>query len=95
MKPLVRFEGLPGEFKQRDFGQVDVESLQGSGCRIHIFASRLKDPRCVRVPMVKEETVKSLVRNLAEHLHSWVEFGVRVDRPKTVALSALTKAGSE
>jgi hypothetical protein len=26
-KPLVRFEGLPGEFGQPDFGEVEVEFL--------------------------------------------------------------------
>src|ERR1700757_4385364 len=26
-KPLVRFEGLPGEFSQHDFGEVDVAFL--------------------------------------------------------------------
>jgi hypothetical protein len=25
VKPLVRFEGLPGEFSQHDFAQVDIE----------------------------------------------------------------------
>src|SRR5437879_6027326 len=29
VKPLVRFEGLPGEFSQHDFGQVDVEFTDG------------------------------------------------------------------
>src|SRR6266480_4215769 len=28
-KPLVRFEGLPGEFSQHDFGQVDAKFLDG------------------------------------------------------------------
>ena len=27
VRPLVRFEGLPGEFSQHDFGQVDVRFL--------------------------------------------------------------------
>ena len=40
--PLVRFEGLPGEFSQHDFGQVDVEYLDGTIQRIRFFASRLK-----------------------------------------------------
>jgi hypothetical protein len=44
-KPLVRFEGLPGEFSQHDFGQVDVGFRDGSVRRIHFFASRLKYPR--------------------------------------------------
>jgi len=88
-KPLVRFEGLPGEFSQHDFGQVDVEFLNGARQRIHFFASRLKYSRYVRVSLVQDETVESLVRTLAEHLASW---GGRpllcvFDRPKTIALA--------
>jgi transposase len=88
VKPLVRFEGLPGEFSQHDFGQVDIEFLDGSARRIHFFASRLKYSRFIRVSLVKDETVESLVRNLAEHLHSWggVPLLCVFDRPKTVAL---------
>ena len=48
-KPLVRFEGLPGEFSQHDFGEVVVEFLNGMCQRIHFFASRLKYSRWVRV----------------------------------------------
>ena len=40
--PLVRFEGVPGEFSQHDFGQVDVRYASGAVERIHFFASRLK-----------------------------------------------------
>jgi hypothetical protein len=29
IKPLVRFEGLPGEFSQHDFGEVVVQFLDG------------------------------------------------------------------
>jgi hypothetical protein len=88
IKPLVRFEGLPGEFSQHDFGQVDVEFLDGAIRRIHFFASRLKYSRIIRVSLVQDETVESLVRNLAEHLHSWggVPLMCVFDRPKTVAL---------
>jgi transposase len=87
-KPLVRFEGLPGEFSQHDFEEVDVEFLNGSRQRIHFFASRLKYSRWVRVSLVKDEKVETLVRTLAEHLASW---GGRpllcvFDRPKTIAL---------
>jgi hypothetical protein len=87
-KPLVRFEGLPGEFSQHDFGEVDVEFLSGMIRRIHFFASRLKYSRFIRVSLVKDETAESLVRNLAEHLHSWggVPLLCVFDRPKTVAL---------
>ena len=90
-KPLVRFEGLPGEFSQHDFGQVEVELLNGARQRIHFFASRLKYSRYMRVSLVQDEAVESLVRTLAEHLASW---GGRpllcvFDRPKTIALQWL------
>jgi transposase len=88
VKPLVRFEGLPGEFSQHDFGQVEVEFRSGTRQRIHFFASRLKYSRFVCVSVVVDEAVESLVRTLAEHLASW---GGRpllcvFDRPKTIAL---------
>src|SRR3984893_17851489 len=88
VRPLIRFEGLPGEFSQHDFGQVDVAFLDGSIRRIHFFASRLKYSRYIRVSVVKNEAVESLVRNLAEHVHSWggVPLLCVFDRPKTVAL---------
>ena len=87
-KPLVRFEGLPGEFSQHDFGQVDVEYLDGAQQRIRFFASRLKYSRTVRVNLVPDETSETLVRTLAEHLHSWggAPLMCVFDRPKTVAL---------
>ncbi len=85
---LVRFEGLPGEFSQHDFGQVEVEFRNGASQRIHFFASRLKYSRLVRVNLVPDDAVESLVRTLADHLASW---GGRpllcvFDRPKTIAL---------
>jgi hypothetical protein len=43
VNPLVRFEGLPAEFSQHDFGQVEVEFCNGASQWIHFFASRLKD----------------------------------------------------
>jgi transposase len=36
--PLVRFEGVPGEFSQHDFGQVEVRYLDGTEERILSFA---------------------------------------------------------
>jgi transposase len=89
VKPLVRFEGLPGEFSQHDFGQVEIEFVNGSCRRVHFFASRLKYSRYMRVNLVKDETVESLVRTLAEHLASWggVPLQCVFDRPKTIALA--------
>jgi transposase len=88
IKPLIRFEGLPGEFSQHDFGEVDVAFLDGSIRRIHFFASRLKYSRFICVSVVKDQAVESLVRNLAEHLDRWggAPLMCVFDRPKTVAL---------
>lgn len=88
IKPLIRFEGLPGEFSQHDFGEVEVAFLDGSTHRIHFFASRLKYSRWIRVSVVRDQTVESLVRHLAEHLDSWggAPLMCVFDRPKTVAL---------
>jgi transposase len=87
-KPVVRFEGLPGEFSQHDFGEVEVEFLNGIRQPIHFFASRLKYSRYLRLSLVKDEKVESLVRRLAEHLASWGGRPLRCvfDRPKTIAL---------
>lgn len=86
--PLVRFEGVPGEFSQHDFGQVDVRYLDGTAERIHFFASRLKYSRWVDVQLVADERIEALVRSL---LASFASFGgiplVAVfDNPKTVTL---------
>jgi transposase len=88
IKALIRFEGLPGEFSQHDFGEVDVTFLDGSIHRIHFFASRLKYSRFICVSVVKDQAVESLVRNLAEHLERWggAPLMCVFDRPKTVAL---------
>ena len=57
-RPLVRFEGLAGEFSQHDFGEVDVQFLNGTRQRIHLFASRLKYSRWVRFSLVQDERVE-------------------------------------
>jgi hypothetical protein len=51
-RPLVRFEGLAGEFTQHDFGHVEVRFLNGTEQRVHFFASRLKYSRWVEVTIV-------------------------------------------
>jgi transposase len=88
-RPLVRFEGLPGEFTQHDFGQVSVRYLNGTRQRVHFFASRLKYSRWVEVSLVENEQVESLARTLVEHFDEMggVPLLAVFDRPKTVALS--------
>lgn len=87
-RPVVRFEGLPGEFSQHDFGQVDVRFVNGSKKRVHFFASRLKYSRWVEVTLVDNESVESLVRPLVEHFEAMggVPLVAVFDRPKTVVL---------
>ena len=59
-KVYASFEGLPGEFSQHDFGQVDVEYVDGATQRIRFFASRLKYSRTSRVSLVPDETTETL-----------------------------------
>jgi transposase len=88
-RPLVRFEGLPGEFTQHDFGQVEVRFLDGTQRRVHFFASRLKYSRFVGVSLVADERVESLVRAMVDHFVAMggVPLLAVFDRPKTVALA--------
>ena len=84
--PVVRFEGLPGEFSQHDFGHVDVTFVDGRKKRVHFFASRLKYSRYAVVTLVDNERVETIVRCLAR---DFVTFGglplmAVFDRPKTI-----------
>jgi transposase len=86
--PLVRFEGLPGEFSQHDFGEVRVQYQNGSEEIVHFFASRLKYSRWAEVSLVADEQVESLVRALVDHVAAFggIPLVAVFDRPKTVAL---------
>lgn len=88
-QPLVRFEGLPGEFCQHDFGEVDVQFGNGTARRVHFFASRLKYSRWAQVSLVENEQVEALVRALVDHYAAigGVPLLAVFDRPKTVALA--------
>ena len=88
-QPLVRFEGLPGEFSQHDFGEVDVQFGNGTARRVHFFASRLKYSRWAQVSLVDDERVEALVRALVDHFAAigGVPLLAVFDRPKTVALA--------
>lgn len=88
-RPMVRFEGVAGEFCQHDFGQVDVSFLDGRKKRVHFFASRLKWSRWVEVTIVRDEGAETLVRTLVVHYERMggVPLASVFDRPKTVAIS--------
>jgi transposase len=89
VRPLVRFEGLPGEFSQHDFGHVDVAFLNGTETRVHFFASRLKYSRWVEVTIVPDERGETLVRTWLDHFAAigGVPLLAVFDRAKTVALA--------
>ncbi len=85
---MVRFEGLPGEFSQHDFGMVDVSYVDGSEERIQFFASRLKYSRWAAVTITKDQRVESLVRALLASFESFggVPLLAVFDNPKTVVV---------
>jgi transposase len=85
---VTRFEGLPGEFTQHDFGQVEVRFLGGTIKRVHFFGSRLKYSRWAEVSLVPNEQVETLVRTMTDHFEAMggIPLMAVFDRPKTVAL---------
>lgn len=85
---MVRFEGVPGEFAQFDFGQVEVQLVGGGRRRVHFAIYRLKYSRWVWVTLVADERVESLVRGLlgAFEASGGVPLRVVFDRPKTVVV---------
>jgi len=70
--PIVRFEGLPGEFAQHDFGQRRVRFADGHIEVVRFFASRLKYSRYVDVQIVDNEQQETVVRCL---LRAYEHFG--------------------
>ena len=67
---VTRFEGLPGEFTQHDFGEVKVRYLDGTVEKVLFFASRLKYSRWAQVSVVPNQKAETLVRTTCEHFAS-------------------------
>ncbi len=88
-RPIVRFEGVAGEFSQHDFGSVTVEYLSGKTDKVHFFASRLKYSRFAHVAVTPDERVESVVRSLIRAFDAFggVPLVGVFDNPKTVVLS--------
>lgn len=86
VKPLVRFEGLAGEFSQHDFGSVRVTYDHAEAEILHFFASRLKFSRFSHVSLVDSERVEPLVRALFEafEVFGGVPLLSVFDNPKTI-----------
>lgn len=84
--PEIRFEGVPGEFSQHDFGSVNVTYADDSREKIHFFASRLKYSRWTHVVTVPDEKVEPLIRALLQAFESFGGVPLRAvfDNPKTI-----------
>jgi hypothetical protein len=86
IRPVVRFEGLAGEFSQHDYGHVDVQFLAGTQTRVHFFASRLKYSRWVEVSIVPDERAETLVRTFVDH---FTAIGAYHSRPSSTDYTLL------
>ena len=84
----VRFEGVPGEFAQFDFGECVVTLTDGRTQRIHFACYRLKYSRWMYVQVVPDQQVESLIRALLNGFVSAAGVPLRVvfDRPRTVVI---------
>ena len=83
---VTRFDGVPGEFSQHDFGEVVVAFVDGRRKRIRFFATRLKYSRAVAVTIVPDQRVETLVRSLLTHFVALggIPLMAVFDRPKTI-----------
>ena len=63
---VARFEAVPGEFCQHDFGQCVVRYEDGTTERVHFFASRLKYSRMARVLLVDDERTETVCHGVVD-----------------------------
>lgn len=87
-EPVVRFEGLPGEYTQFDFGECEVRLATGTVV-VQFFAGRLKFSRFMHVQLVPDQRAETLVRSVIACLavfggstKEWV-----FDNAKTIRIS--------
>lgn len=62
--PIVRFEGVAGEYCQHDFGKLTVHYLDGTSEALTFFAARLKYSRMVHACLVEGESTEALIRGM-------------------------------
>jgi transposase len=86
---LVRFEGVPGEFSQHDFGHVRATFTDGSHEQVTFFVSRLKYSRWAHVIETPDEKVEALVRALLAGFEDFggVPLASVFDNTKTIVVS--------
>jgi transposase len=91
-EPVVRFEGVAGEYAQFDFGERRQRFANGVSRKVVVFVGRLKYSRHVHVEVVPDQKAETLVRAVVACLEAWgcVPLIWVFDNPKTVRIS---KAG--
>jgi transposase len=62
--PIVRFEGVAGEFAQHDFGELCVSYTDGTAEKLTFYAGRLKYSRALHVCLVEGESAEAFLRGL-------------------------------
>jgi len=92
-EPVVRFDGLPGEYAQFDFGEASITYADGTPDKIVFFAGRLKYSRFMHVQVCVDQRAETVVRGILHCLHAfggspkeWV-----FDNPKTIRISPIGK----
>ena len=62
--PVVRFEGVAGEFAQHDFGSLTVTYTNGNTETLTFYAGRLKYSRALHVCLVDGESAEAFLRGM-------------------------------
>jgi transposase len=90
-EPIVRFEGVPGEYAQFDFGERWIDYADGTKRKVIAFVGRLKYSRHVHVEIVPDQKAETLVRAVVACLEAWrcVPLIWVFDNPKTVRISPI------
>lgn len=90
-EPIVRFEGLPGEYTQFDFGVAQLRWKDGTSSKVTFFAGRLKRSRFMHVVITPDQRAETLVRSVVSCIAAfggsskeWV-----FDNPRTVRISPI------
>jgi transposase len=69
--PVVRFEGVAGEFAQHDFGTLTLAYLNGTAEKLGFYAGRLKYSRMLHVALFPGETAEAYIRGLEAAAWVW------------------------
>lgn len=69
--PIVRFEGVAGEFAQHDFGELRMQYLDGTAEKVRFYAGRLKYSRSLHVRLAEGETAEGYIRGMEAAAAVW------------------------